>query len=78
MVYQLFIEPKGAHLIANDQWKEYFLEQIGAEHEVSVVFENRDFRLVGLPFYNEQVKKEEFEKAFTRVLYGSKRGGEPA
>ncbi len=68
LVYQLFIEPKGAHLIVNDQWKEHFLKQIEAEHRIPVVFQNRDFKLVGLPFYNEELKKREFEEKFESVL----------
>ncbi len=68
LVYQLFIEPKGQHLISYEQWKEAFLKQIEAEHRVTVVFQNRDFKLVGLPFYNEQVKKQEFEGELQRVL----------
>ena len=68
LVYQLFIEPKGEHLIPYEQWKEQFLQQIEAECK-AVVFQNRHFKLVGLPFYNEQVKKKEFEQTFRRVLY---------
>ena len=71
LVYQLLIESKGAHLIANDQWKEYFLKQIEAGHKITVVFENREFRLVGLPFYNEELKKQEFEDRFRSILYGA-------
>lgn len=66
--YQLFIEPKGKHLIPHDQWKEDFLKQIKDEQNVTVVFPNRALRLVGLPFYNEQVRKQVFEEAFKRVL----------
>ena len=70
LVYQLFIEPKGAHLITsdNERRKEEFLKHIEAEHKITVVFQNRDFRLVGLPFYNEQIKKQEFRGKFQRVL----------
>jgi len=68
LIYELFIEPKGQHLIAYEQWKEAYLKRIEPEHRVSVVLQNRDFRLVGLPFYNEQVKKEQFESEFRRVL----------
>ncbi|RLC95242.1 MAG: type III restriction endonuclease, partial [Chloroflexi bacterium] len=68
LVYQLFIEPKGQHLISYEQWKEAFLKQIEAEHRLTVVFQNRDYKLVWLPFYNEQVKKQEFEDEFQRVL----------
>ncbi len=66
--YQLFIEPKGQHLIPHDQWKEDFLQQIEEKHKITVEFPNADFQLVGLPFYNEQLRKQAFEEAFRRVL----------
>ncbi len=71
LVCQLFIEPKGEHLIAHDQWKEDFLKQVEAEHRITVVFQNRDFKLVGLPFYNEQLKKREFRQKFETLLIRS-------
>lgn len=66
--YQLFIEPKGQHLIAFEQWKEDFLRQIETRRKFTVILENQDFRLIGLPFYNEQVRKREFEGEFRRIL----------
>ncbi len=51
-----------------DDWKEDFLKQIEGEHRITVEFPNRDFRLVGLPLYNEQVRKQVFEKAFRSVF----------
>jgi type III restriction enzyme len=35
LIYQLFIEPKGKHLIENDIWKEVFLYQIDQECELT-------------------------------------------
>ena len=66
--YQLFIEPKGQHLLLTDQWKENFLLQIEAQHEIRVTFPNDDFELIGLPFYNEQIRKQAFEAAFRQML----------
>jgi len=66
--YQLFIEPKGQHLIPHDQWKEEFLQQISSGQKITVAFPNRDFKVVGLPFYNTEVRKQAFEEAFRRVL----------
>jgi type III restriction enzyme len=68
LVYQLFIEPKGQPFIAYEPWKEEFLAEIEAEHQITVVFQNRDFKLVGLPFYNEELKKREFEDKFESLL----------
>ncbi|KUK67487.1 MAG: Type III site-specific deoxyribonuclease [candidate division WS6 bacterium 36_33] len=64
VVYQLFIEPKGQHLVKEDQWKEEFLKEIKDKHEIHVLFKNKKFNLVGLPFYNEGSKKSEFEESF--------------
>ena len=66
-LYQLFIEPKGSHLIATDQWKEDFLRDIEKQYRIDVVFENKEFKLYGMPFYNEG-RKSEFEEAFNRVV----------
>ena len=67
LVYQIFIEPKGEHLIANDQWKENFLKDIEAECKIEKIFQDRDYKLVGMPFYNEKLKKKEFEDKFKEV-----------
>ncbi len=68
IVYQLFIEPKGQHLIANDQRKEDFLLEIEKEHKLSKLFENEDYKLVGLPFYNESLTKPNFRKRLEEIL----------
>ena len=62
IIYQLFIEPKGQPYIQKDEKKEIFLKQIEKIHKLDTVFENKEFKLIGLPFYNEQLKKTEFEK----------------
>jgi len=69
LIYQLFIEPKGQQLIATDQWKQNFLLEIEKEHKIEVFFENKDFRLVGLPFYNETTTKLEFEEKFNAFCF---------
>ena len=66
--YQLFIEPKGQHLIPHDQWKEDFMRQIEGGQKITVAFPNRDFKVVGLPFYNSEIRKQAFEEAFRQVL----------
>jgi len=69
--YQLFIEPKGEHLIKTDQWKEEFLKEIERKHKIKIepkLFgENEKYRLIGLPFYNEG-RKSEFIKIFKEKL----------
>jgi hypothetical protein len=73
MSLQLFIEPKGQHLLKTDQWKEEFLKEIEGEFKLEFLYENDNYRLVGLPFYNETMKKQEFKEAFNRAV---KAGGE--
>lgn len=64
IVYQLFIEPKGEHLIYTDIWKEDFLKEIEKEAKIEL-YQNQEFRLIGMPFYNEETEmgriKDEFD-----------------
>lgn len=68
VIYQLFVEPKGSHILETDKWKEEFLKEIKPEAQVQVVAQNREYRLVGLPFYNETRTKTVFEARFAEVL----------
>jgi type III restriction enzyme len=55
LIYQLFIEPKGRHLKEHDRWKETFLKEITSEFGgKSLAFEDKNYRLVGVPFYNNE------------------------
>lgn len=49
---QIFIEPKGIHLLEKDQWKEDLLLYIN-DHEGEIVFEDQidDVRIKGVKFY---------------------------
>jgi len=31
------------------------------------MYENKDFKLYGLPFYNKDIKEREFKDEFTRI-----------
>ena len=53
--YQFFVEPKGKFLQAHDQWKEDFMRDITTKfNDRLLTFENTKYRLIGLPFYNEE------------------------
>ena len=54
--YQLFIESKGTHLIKTDQWKEEILKEIEDNYEIQILAEDKKFKLIGMPFYNEDNK----------------------
>ncbi|MDD5551761.1 MAG: DEAD/DEAH box helicase family protein [Candidatus Pacebacteria bacterium] len=66
--YQLFIEPKGSHLLNTDKWKEDFLKEVESEFRIETLFEKGKFKLIGLPFYNENQTKQEFNKIFREKL----------
>lgn len=66
LIYQLFIEPKGGQLIQVDSWKEDFLKEIEEVFTVNL-YQNENFRLIGMPFYNETIKKDEFTGELKRV-----------
>jgi type III restriction enzyme len=68
ILYQLFIEPKGDHLIATDKWKEEFLEEIESNYKITEILDNNHFRIIGLPFYNEKITKSKFLKKFEKEL----------
>ena len=67
--YQLFIEPKGQHLIETDQWKEDFLREIEERNktEPKLFGENKKYKLIGLPFYNER-RRNDFIRTFREKL----------
>lgn len=64
---QIFIEPKGSHIEANDKWKEEFLLQIGEDAILSFETSNNKYRIWGLPFFIED-KKQKFVKTLTESL----------
>ena len=66
--YQIFIEPKGGHLLKGDQWKEDFLKEIEAEFNIDTLYETGRYKLIGLPFYNETMTKREFREVFEEKL----------
>lgn len=49
-IYQVYIEPKGDHLLNKDQWKEDLLTSISPEN-VDVIGENDQLKLYGVKFY---------------------------
>ena len=65
--YQLFIEPKGTHLLKMDEWKEEFLKDIEGKYELQILAEDEKYKLIGMPFYNEG-KKTDFINVFNEKL----------
>ena len=73
--WQIFIEPKGSQFLDADNtfknskegWKQEFLRQISERDEARTLVDDDRYRIVGLPFFNEVVSKEEV-KARLRSL----------
>jgi len=57
LIYQVFIEPKGEHLFAHDKWKNDFLQSIKDNYNTNTIFTNKEYSLIGLPFYNSGKKR---------------------
>jgi len=80
VMYQIFVEPKGNQFLdaqntfeqSKEGWKQKLLIEIEKSHTVDLKIENKEFRLIGLPFFNEgQVNsalREKFEEVFERQL----------
>lgn len=68
--YQVYIEPKGGHLLYKDEWKEKFLLEIETEHQIknTIVTANKDYMILGLPFFNAEERTEDFEKKVNEWL----------
>lgn len=58
---QIFIEPKGDHLIKTDQWKEDFLLEIKDKADKLFTTKTSKYSIWGLPFFTES-KKSVFDK----------------
>ncbi len=74
-IYQIFIEPKGDQFKdkqgrfkdSQEGWKEDFLSEIEKKADTDLKIENKNFKLVGLPFFNKKLKKE-FEEALENKI----------
>lgn len=82
VIYQVFIEPKGDFTLdselgfeqSQEGWKQKLLLELEKNGKLTLQYENRQFRLIGLPFYNKgdtnQVLHEQFAEAFNEKLLG--------
>lgn len=64
--WQIFIEPKGSQFLdsnntfknSKEGWKEKFLLQITERDEARTLLDDERYRIVGLPFFNNEMSKE--------------------
>ena len=66
LTYQVFIEPKGAYLVANDKWKEDFLKEIREEARTIKIYTD-NYVITGVPFYNN-ANENDFKKTLEDTL----------
>ena len=76
--YQVFIEPKGEQfsdsqgtfIDRKEGWKEQFLLDIFAKYggEKTLKAENNEYKLIGLPLYNQKNSKKFREEIEKRLL----------
>lgn len=66
---QVFIEPKGTHLIENDKWKEDFLLEIEDRAIATEVFvDDNKYKIWGFHFFNTEVRINEFADDMNRLV----------
>lgn len=70
---QVFIEPKGTHLLENDAWKERFLvymKMTNAAVPVKILKDDNDYFIWGFHFYNQDKRMKEFTHDFNSLIGG--------
>ena len=72
LIRQIFIEPKGKYLQKHEKWKKKFLKQIkekfsGEVLEFKTQSRTQRYRLIGVPFYNNQ-DENQFRESLESVL----------
>lgn len=65
---QVFIEPKGTHLVEYDSWKEKFLLQLEEKAIPTIKFvDNNKYKIWGFHFFNEDLRSMEFAEDMARL-----------
>ena len=72
LTYQLFIEPKGEHLVVHESWKQEFLQKLKERFaDEMLVLElqgkKQSYQLIGMPFYN-RTRENEFIRELHETL----------
>jgi type III restriction enzyme len=73
LTYQIFIEPKGKHIKEHDKWKQDFLKEITEKFkdktlEFKTQSKTQRYRLVGVPFYNNEDENRFRQNLFDVVV----------
>jgi type III restriction enzyme len=66
---QVFIEPKGTHLLEKDDWKEKFLLELEEKAVATKMFvDDNQYRIWGFHFYNEAKRMLEFADDMKKLV----------
>lgn len=69
MQEQIYIEPKGSHLLEKDKWKEDFLLKIEEQGiPVKKYVDDNEYMIIGLPFFNKDSRMAEFTSRIRSLL----------
>lgn len=69
ILHQVYAEPKGNNLLEQDKWKEEFLLQLENNTTTKMDYNyGNKYKIIGLPFYNEEYKKAEFIEAIDKWI----------
>ena len=65
---QVFIEPKGTHLLEKDSWKEKFLLELEDKAVATKMFvDDNKYQIWGFHFYNEAYRMTEFAADMSKL-----------
>ena len=65
---QVFIEPKGTHLVENDKWKEDFLLDIENKAIATKIFvDDNKYKIWGFHFFNTDIRINEFTNNMNKL-----------
>ncbi len=69
---QVFIEPKGTHLVKNDNWKEEFLLELEIKAIPTKVYvDDNNYKIWGFHFFNQDLRMNEFSADMNQLLTGN-------
>ncbi len=66
MTFQVFIEPKGKHLLGYDKWKEDFLKEIRQEKN-TIKIHTDTYLITAVPFFNYS-NENEFKRQLESIF----------
>lgn len=67
--YQIFIEPKGSHLLNEDKWKEELLISLSNKAiPITKFIDDSEYLIWGFPFFNKDNRLSEFNNSMEKLI----------